>query len=49
MAEVGRQDWNLTLDIEPSAVGIGEGVDGEEFFQALAREEKQRERKHKRA
>jgi len=29
VAEVGRQDWNLTLDIEPSAVGIGEGVDGE--------------------
>ena len=27
----------------------GEGMDGEEFFKALAREEKQRERKHKRA
>ena len=27
----------------------GEGVDGEEFFKSLAREEKQRERKRKRA
>ena len=27
----------------------GKGVNGEEFFQALAREEKQRERKRKRA